>query len=79
MTAGEPVILRREPKGRLYRNNIAVYSARGVEVGYLEERRNKHLAPAMDAGLQIEAVSSVSPDPNAFLVGLWILAREAQA
>ena len=76
MTVGEPVFVRREPLGRQYKDNISVYSVREVQVGYLEEKRTKHLAPAMDRGLKIEAVSAVSPDPDAFLVGLWILARE---
>jgi hypothetical protein len=72
----EPVYLRREPKGRKYKNTIAVYSARDVQVGYIEEKRAEMLAPAMDAGMRIEAVSAVSPSPDAYLVGLWIFVRE---
>jgi hypothetical protein len=75
----EPVYLRREPKGRKYKNTIAVYSVRDVQVGYIEEKRADLLAPAMDAGLQVEAVSAVTPSPEAYLVGLWIFVREVQS
>ncbi len=73
---GEPITLRLEPKGRTYPHQINVYSARGVQVGYLKEEHAERVAKAIRAGVEFEAFSAVEPNPDAYLVGLWINARE---
>ena len=73
---GDDLGLRREPK-RGNKTAITVYAANGVRLGWLEEKDSAFLAPAMDTGLSLQAISAVSPSPDAYLVGLWILIREA--
>ena len=44
---GEPVELRPEPKNPADRNAIAVYSARGIQIGYLRAERAPFIGAAM--------------------------------
>ncbi|WP_373886165.1 HIRAN domain-containing protein [Sphingobium sp. CFD-1] len=78
ITLGERIYLHREPSVRRYKNTIAVHSVRGIKVGYVKEKNSVLLAPAMDAGLELEAVSALDPTPDAYLVGLWINVREVR-
>ncbi|MEJ7933527.1 HIRAN domain-containing protein [Sphingobium sp. AN558] len=50
-TPGEPVELRPEPKNPADRNAIAVYSARGVQLGYLTAERAPMIGKAMRDGI----------------------------
>jgi hypothetical protein len=52
---GEPVSLVREPKNKADENAIAVLSARGVQLGYLNSERAALIALWLDAGEQHEA------------------------
>lgn len=48
---GEPVELRPEPKNIADRNAIAVYSARGIQIGYLRAERAPFIGAAMRRGV----------------------------
>jgi hypothetical protein len=63
---GEPVELRPEPKNRHDRHAIAVFSVRGIQLGYLTAER----APRIGALLRSREVAAVfqAPAPH----GAWI-------
>ncbi|GLV21967.1 hypothetical protein TomMM35A_18200 [Sphingobium sp. TomMM35A] len=52
---GEPVELRPEPKNPADRNAIAVYSARGIQIGYVRAERAPLIGTAMRRGV-VEAI-----------------------
>lgn len=52
---GEPVELRPEPKNPADRNAIAVYSARGIQIGYIRAERAPLIGAAMRRGI-VQAV-----------------------
>lgn len=63
---GEPIHLIPEPENRFDRHAIAVYSCRGVQIGYISAER----APRIGALLESEDVQSVFQRPTSF--GAWI-------
>lgn len=48
---GEPVELRPEPKNPADRHAIAVYSARGIQIGYIRAERAPFIGKAMRDGI----------------------------
>ena len=74
LKCGDRLFLKREPR-RGFKSSISIYNSAGDWLGWIEEKHSVLIAPAMDQGLRLEAVSAVSPDPDAFLVGLWLLIR----
>lgn len=64
--AGEPVELRPEPKNKHDRNAVAVFSCRGVQIGYLSAER----APRLGALLSQREVQAVFQRGAPF--GAWI-------
>lgn len=53
---GEPVELRPEPKNPEDPNAIAVYSARGVQLGYLTAERAPWIGGMLKSGIEVRAV-----------------------
>jgi len=53
---GEPIELRLEPTNKKDRNAIAVFSARGVQVGYLTAERAPYIGKMLRAGEEVAAV-----------------------
>lgn len=53
---GEPVELRPEPKNKHDRHAIAVFSTRGVQIGYLSAERAPAIGAKIRAGMPIQAV-----------------------
>jgi len=55
-TPGEPVELRLEPKNKNDRNAIAVFSARGIQIGYVTAERAPYIGKMIRAGEECRAV-----------------------
>jgi len=53
---GEPVELRPEPRNRHDSRAVAVFSARGVQIGYLKAERCGRIGGLIAAGIEIQAV-----------------------
>jgi hypothetical protein len=53
---GDPVELRREPKNKADRNAVAVYSERGIQLGYLTAERAPWIGGKLAAGEEVVAV-----------------------
>lgn len=53
---GEPVELRPEPKNKHDAHAIAVFSARGVQIGYLSAERAPAIGAKIRAGMPIRAI-----------------------
>lgn len=53
---GEPVELRLEPHNKKDRNAIAVFSARGVQIGYVTAERAPHIGKLLRSGQDVAAV-----------------------
>lgn len=53
---GDPVTLRREPMNRADPRAVAVYSERGVQIGYLTAERCGLIGNRLDAGARAQAV-----------------------
>lgn len=64
---GEPIELRPEPKNRKDPRAIAVYSERGVQIGYLSAERAGRIGGIMRAGHDLRAIFQ---EETAF--GAWI-------
>ncbi|WP_322965707.1 HIRAN domain-containing protein [Sphingomonas fuzhouensis] len=54
--AGDPVTLRPEPRNRHDPNAVAVFSARGVQVGYLSAERAPLVGARMRRGEEVQAI-----------------------
>lgn len=54
--AGDPVELRREPKNKHDENAVAVFSERGVQLGYLTAERAPWIGGKLAAGEEVVAV-----------------------
>lgn len=64
---GEPIELRPEPKNRKDPRAIAVFSERGVQIGYLSAERAGRIGGIIRSGLELQAVFQ---EETAF--GAWI-------
>jgi hypothetical protein len=53
---GEPVQLVREPRNKADENAVAVFSVRGIQLGYITSERAALIARWLDAGEPCEAV-----------------------
>lgn len=53
---GEPVELRREPKNPADPHAVSVYSARGIQLGYLSAERAPWIGGMLANGREIEAI-----------------------
>lgn len=53
---GEPVELRREPTNKFDPSAVAVFSARGIQIGYLGASRAAWIGSKLDKGLPVRAV-----------------------
>ncbi|MDO7843483.1 HIRAN domain-containing protein [Sphingomonas immobilis] len=53
---GDPVELRREPKNKADRNAVAVFSERGIQLGYLTAERAPWIGGKLAAGEEVSAV-----------------------
>lgn len=64
---GEAVELRPEPRNKADRHAIAVYSARGIQIGYLTAERAPWIGSRMAAGADIRAVFQRQTDCGALV------------
>ncbi|WPZ06613.1 HIRAN domain-containing protein [Pelagerythrobacter marinus] len=64
---GEPVDLRPEPKNKRDERAVAVYSTRGVQIGYLTAERCGRIGGLIREGRELQAVFQ-APSP----FGAWI-------
>ena len=55
---GKPVELRPEPKNIAEENTVAVFSVRGVQIGYLTAERCGRIGAMIRQGREIQAVSN---------------------
>jgi len=53
---GEPVELRPEPKNPVDPNAVAVYSCRGVQIGYLSAERAQRMTQIINQEIDVRAV-----------------------
>ena len=59
---GEPIHLEREPCNPRDRRAVALYSSRGVQVGYIGREPAKWLAPLIDDGqLVVASIVRIAP------------------
>jgi hypothetical protein len=52
---GEPVELRPEPKNKADRNAVAVYSCRGIQIGYVTAERAPRIGQLINQGADVRA------------------------
>jgi hypothetical protein len=64
---GEPVDLRPEPRNKADPNAIAVFSSRGVQIGYVTAERAPWIGSKMAAGADIRAVFQRQTDYGALI------------
>jgi hypothetical protein len=55
LKAGDPVELRREPGNKFDPSAVAVFSERGVQIGYLGEQRTAWIGSKIDKGIAVRA------------------------
>lgn len=55
-TPGEPVELRPEPKNRHDERAVAVFSCRGVQIGYISAERCGRIGALIRSGMEVRAV-----------------------
>ena len=64
---GEPIELRPEPKNKRDPRAVAVYSSRGVQIGYLTAERCGRIGAIIRAGREVQTVFQAQSD-----FGAWI-------
>jgi hypothetical protein len=64
---GEPVELRPEPTNRADPNAIAVFSSRGVQIGYLTAERAPWIGSKLASGIDVRAVFQSKTDYGALI------------
>lgn len=66
-TPGEPVELRPEPKNPADPHAVAVYSCRGVQIGYVPADRAPRLAALLARGVTVRALFQGLVPPRAWI------------
>jgi hypothetical protein len=66
-TPGEPVELRSEPTNKADQNAIAVFSSRGVQIGYLTAERAPWIGSKLASGVDVRAVFQSKTDYGALI------------
>ena len=66
-TPGEPVGLRPEPTNSADPNAIAVFSSRGVQIGYLTAERAPWIGSKLASGIEVRAVFQSKTDYGALI------------
>lgn len=64
---GEPVELRPEPTNRADPNAIAVFSSRGIQIGYLTAERAPWIGSKLASGIDVRAVFQSKTDYGALI------------
>lgn len=64
---GEPVELRPEPKNKHDDRAVAVFSARGIQIGYLTAERCGRIGALIRQGREVQAIFQAETDFGAWL------------